>query len=173
MRTWRRRVPGKRLLAIVSLLVLLLACGRGWLPVLDEGRGVATSSDVSASVSVTDDTGAVLPQAGLDAVEGLLGSEVGELVSQEVTRSRMSLPVPEAAIEILTSHEAARDCLLVKAGYLDLNGQVWSCLVQGGDWVEIQVVRALDEEGSSEVFTIRMDAKAWEKGLSALEEEGL
>ena len=49
--------------------------------------------------------------------------------------------------EILERYEATPGCELVYAGYIDLFGNVWACLVTGPGWAELQVVRA---DGSGE-----------------------
>ena len=63
----------------------------------------------------------------------------------------------DACAEILERHQGTSGCTLVFAGYLDLFGNVWACLVSGQGWAEIDVVRA-QEGGSPHVSQTRIDA---------------
>jgi hypothetical protein len=69
------------------------------------------------------------------------------------------LDVVSASSEVLETYEVRGDCVLAKAGYLDLLGNTWGCVVQGDEWVELCVVsQAQDEEGSV-VSTWHMDSE--------------
>ena len=45
-----------------------------------------------------------------------------------------------AAERTLKNYQQRSDCLLVYSGYLDLMGNVWCCLVNGGDWSELVTI---------------------------------
>lgn len=69
--------------------------------------------------------------------------------------------------ETLRGYRDSRDCLLRQAGYLDLLGNVWGCVVQGGGWVDIVIVRA-DSEGGSTRSVVRLSEDEFAKGYEAL-----
>lgn len=79
--------------------------------------------------------------------EGLLGDSAAQVSATE-------LDVPEASAEVLEGYAARSDCALGQAGYLDVTGSAWGCVVLGGDWAEICVVFA--GEKGSEVRTWRL-----------------
>mgnify|MGYP004619409695 FL=1 len=66
--------------------------------------------------------------------------------------------VAAVASGVLEEYAARGDCALAEAGYLGILGEVWGCVVYGGDWSEVCVVRksAMEE---SEVLTWRIDAE--------------
>ena len=68
----------------------------------------------------------------------------------------------EGAIGVLEGYRARGDCALAHAGYLDLAGDVWGCVIQGDGWADIVVVSA---RGSKEpdVRTVHLDAHEWEE----------
>ena len=65
----------------------------------------------------------------------------------------------EVARDLLEAYKARGDCLLAQAGYLDLLGRVWGCVVQGGSWVEVCVVGELDEGERCQVRVLRIDSE--------------
>lgn len=76
--------------------------------------------------------------------------------------------VGAVARNVLAGYEESSGCVLVRSGYVDLLGSVWSCTVVGGDWVDTVVVRARKDGRTCEVKTVRMDASAWEREAEAL-----
>jgi hypothetical protein len=88
----------------------------------------------------------------------------GEGVSTRVMRGGVG-PV---AKKVLAGYEDSSDCVLARAGYVDLLGGAWSCTVVGGDWVDTVVVRARKDRRSCEVKTVRMDASTWEREATEL-----
>ena len=75
-------------------------------------------------------------------------------------------PLTEEAQTILVGYRQRKDCVLVRAGYVDLVGQAWSCVIQGDGWVDICVVRETDV-GSSKVSVSRIENSMWEESLNA------
>ncbi len=69
-----------------------------------------------------------------------------------------SLPLEAEATKRLEGYRDSGVCVLECAGYLDLYGDAWGCLVQGDGWVEILVIREAAEESCS-VQTIRLEAR--------------
>ena len=75
-------------------------------------------------------------------------------------------PLTEEAQTILVGYRQRKDCVLVRAGYVDLVGQAWSCVIQGDGWVDICVVRETDV-GRSKVSVSRIENSMWEESLNA------
>ena len=87
------------------------------------------------------------------------GGRVDAGAKGETRQSGRSLQ--EEAADVLTSYRGRGDCALAEAGYLDLLGNVWSCIVQGDGWVDICVVRSVGE--GSEVKVTHLDRNEWER----------
>ena len=69
--------------------------------------------------------------------------------------------VAQAASAELERYKRRGDCVLCQAGYLDLLGGVWGCLVQGPGWVEMCVVEEHEGGAHSTVRTVRMEEEEW------------
>ncbi len=69
--------------------------------------------------------------------------------------------VVQAASAELERYRLRGDCVLCRAGYLDLLGDVWGCLVQGPGWVEMCVVEEHEDGIRSTVRTVRMEEEEW------------
>ena len=69
--------------------------------------------------------------------------------------------VAQAASAELERYKSRGDCVLCRAGYLDLLGDVWGCLVQGPGWVEMCVVEEHEDGARSTVRTVRMEEEEW------------
>ena len=78
-----------------------------------------------------------------------------------VERRASPLDMREEALSLLSSSRSAGDCVLVRAGYVDLMGRVWSCTVQGDGWVDVCVVRPDGAGDGSAVTTVRMRGDEW------------
>ncbi|MDO4536746.1 MAG: hypothetical protein Q4B54_01180 [Coriobacteriales bacterium] len=85
-----------------------------------------------------------------------------ELDSSQLTTFETALPLEGAAQELLERYERQDRCLMRYAGYLDLLGEVWSCVVVGPGWVDVCVVRECGENGGSQVRISRLEVEAWE-----------
>lgn len=72
----------------------------------------------------------------------------------------------EQAQRLLVDYRDEGRCVLTQAGYIDLAGRVWSCMVTGDGWVDLCVVRA-NEDGGSDVSVQRMEASSWEEEADA------
>lgn len=66
--------------------------------------------------------------------------------------------VEQVAYRLLASYRDSGDCTLADAGYLDLLGSVWGCVVGGDGWSEVCVVWAHDGESSCTVRVLRIDS---------------
>lgn len=62
-----------------------------------------------------------------------------------------------AAEEVVAGYERTGTCLLHHAGYLDHDGSVWGCVVEGPGWVDVCVVSGSAEGGRSLVRTVRLE----------------
>lgn len=78
-----------------------------------------------------------------------------------------SRDVPDLAGELLGRYREGGGCVLVSAGYADLLGRVWVCVVQGDGWVDVCEVSAAPGGGCREAVT-RLRADEWGEGVDAL-----
>ena len=93
-----------------------------------------------------------------EAAESLLASV--DPVSEE-----RSGEVASVAAEVVEAYGGRGDCVLAQSGYLDLAGNVWSCLAYGGDWAEVCVVAGERDGEKCEVRTWRMGSEEVEAAL--------
>lgn len=136
-----RMSPAATVLACAAGLALLVLSA-----LLRDGSGDLALSSGLAPEAEGPSTG--------DAVS--LASEVASASGAHLLKSE--LDVREAAARVLGERRDAGDCVVARAGYLDLSGRAWGCVLQGSGWVEVVVVRGDAGEGGSEVVTMRMDA---------------
>lgn len=130
---------------VAALLALAAALGLAALQAGDAREG----EDPAAA-------GRVAAQGGDHGAPDSLGP-LGGAGDAGGSRRESGLPLVEEGEGILEGYRRRGDCVVARAGYLDLSGRVWGCVVQGAGWVEVSVVREGDE-GGSEVFSWRMDA---------------
>lgn len=196
MRAGRRRRPAGRLvslLALCALVAVAAAVGPSSVPgarprdVPAAGEAASTDGNDAASsgqgsgagssgndIAATDlaqllalDDGGKSDKDRTDEAVRMAEGLVEGLVWSDVPTS-----LRETARSALETYRDTSPCVLLDSGYLDVSGNAWACLVQGGDWVEVCVVRsAADGQGSS-VATVRMDIDEWERELGPLVGEG-
>lgn len=77
-----------------------------------------------------------------------------------------SLSLSDECEQILGAYEERGDCLLAGWGYLDIQGNVWSCMVDGGSWVDVCYVEARPS-GGCEVRVMHIDAEELEQSWRA------
>lgn len=133
---------GRRGLVVAAALLVA-----GLLGVLSGTSGDAPRDE---GVTVEPPLDALSDGEAAERVLGLL--ESGEGKRRESDRS-----LTEEGERVLEDYRLRGDCIVAQAGYLDLSGRVWGCVVQGAGWVELCVIREGDE-GGSEVVSWRMDA---------------
>ena len=130
--------------AVAACAVVLVALGMATLAVLGTpGADAGTDERESSSPEGEGDTapsGGWLPE----------GAELATCSSE--------LPLEEEGSRVLERYRARGDCVLAQAGYLDLTGRVWGCVVQGDGWVEVCLVEEGDDGGGCSVSVVRMDA---------------
>lgn len=141
------RACGGRAVALAALGVLAAALG------FLAGAARAPTETGAGSMSLQEAAREELAEAPeVDAraqglAEGLLGDSAAQVSTTE-------LDVPEASAEVLEGYAERSDCALGQAGYMDVTGSAWGCVVLGGDWAEVCVVFA--GEKGSEVRTWRL-----------------
>lgn len=178
MRT-RGNTGKNRRTAILGCVAICLAGTLAlWLvpALLDGSDGGPGQADTTQTEPVAAETSESDKNAGNDGSFGNLvesGQLAGQIASQgEVSAYEVAEDLPAASTQVLRDYQARGSCVLAQAGYLDLLGDVWSCTVVGGGWVEVVVVRSLEDGAGSEVKTIRMDASEWEEGVPAQDGDG-
>lgn len=168
----RHQLPVSLSRAVLALVVVacVVAIAAGVLsgrraPVVEvsDGSPVVETSDGSPSVSVTM-TGSSgdaksSEDKGTSAGEGEPGGEAFE--SSDLSG------VPEEAAVLVREYEGRDDCVLVRSGYLDLSGRVWSMVVEGSGWVDVCLVQSTDD-GTIETKVMHMDVAEWAASLAAL-----
>ncbi len=82
-------------------------------------------------------------------------------------------PLERSASLLVCQYRDLGTCLVLHAGYIDLLGNVWGCVVEGPGWVDVCVVSGESDDGSV-VRIERMDPHD-EEGFaqSLVGEEGL
>lgn len=88
------------------------------------------------------------------------------LSGADVTSYESELSLVEEGERLLAGYDRRDDCVVAQAGYLDLAGRTWGCVMQGEGWVEICVVREVAGRDGSEVVSWRLEAEDAE-GLAA------
>ncbi len=115
--------------------------------------------------------------AGPSLAGAPIGGTPGDLAYSEAVESKGfasetedpsgTSAVPEAAASLVREYEQRSDCVLVRSGYLDLSGQVWSMVVEGAGWVDVCIVQDAND-GTSETKVMHMDVSEWAASLDAL-----
>ena len=145
--------------AALSLLLVFLSArseaplpGAGPVVTNEDGRGAgeAEGSPSEEGEDVEEGAGGEPVPAGPEGDEGVDGG-------LEATPGRRLDGVEEGASRVLEEYRDRRDCLLVRAGYLDFTGGVWGCVIQGDGWAEVCLV-AEDDAGEAVVSRWRLDA---------------
>lgn len=95
--------------------------------------------------------------------------DVAQVVQEfgSTTSWRTDEPLQQTGRALLEGYQEQGSCALVRAGYLDLLGQVWECTVLGDGWVDVCVVG--EEEDGCLVWRTRMEVSEVER---LCEEEG-
>lgn len=63
-----------------------------------------------------------------------------DLFKQNSVQRDSKETIQDEAQSVLESYQQRSDCVLVYSGYIDLSGNVWSCLVNGGNWSELVII---------------------------------
>lgn len=139
--------------------------------------GHSTNGDASGVDGLSGDGDAPGAYAGGDGG----GTDGGDLADvADGGQGRTSGPsgpegasaVDEAARSALEGYRDSGEAVLAYAGYLDLFGNVWCCVVEGPGWVELGIVSLDGETGEAGTRTLRLDADAWARELGGSDDVG-
>ncbi len=97
-----------------------------------QGHSSNTSSDYVQTHENRDDKNVNEQPISYAAAEDLLKQNSVQRDSKET--------IQDEAQSVLESYQQRADCVLVYSGYIDLAGNVWSCLVNGGNWSELVTI---------------------------------
>lgn len=140
-----------------------------------QGRGGVGANGASGAERDSGATaGTNAAPGGATALKGLFSELEGPAGSDGCVHAEVVCveDVPDAATDLLNAYRSRQDCLLAQSGYLDLYGEAWGCVIQGGAWVDVCVVRGDAEETRSMVSVVRMDVAVWEKEVVPTVVEG-
>ena len=173
MSGWRGRRASLRTVTIVLVAFMAATAGAAfWHPSDGDvvARKVVGQQEQTNRVLLSEEASA--GAEALETVERLMGEEAVQVLDEGTTKAVVPERLEQAACDALSTYKEQRDCVLVRAGFIDLLGNVWSCTVRGGDWVEIKVMSSLGDDAGTEVLTVRMDARVWQEELSETDWEG-
>lgn len=170
----RLKDVGMLVIGIVALLALVILSLQGWGRVHGGSGDAATADGEHEEQTVSEGPNErVMEQT--DEEDGPLGEEgledemlpvAGVTSASDVSVRSEAGEVEQVATRLLASYRDERDCALAEAGYLDLLGSVWGCVVQGDQWVDICVIEQVDE-AFCRVHVMRLDASEVAKELDA------
>ena len=129
--------------------------------------GGASPGAGASDTSMQGQRGEKFLESGSDG-EDLLNSafDLVGLESEGPTRSWEAVSLEEGASQLLGEYSQDSACALAQSGYLDLQGHVWGCVVTGGDWADICIVRQADSDEAAQVYCWRIDQGSVAWGLS-------
>ena len=134
------------------MAVAALVVAGGMLLAVGGHRGAGGTADDGASERTVDASPTLstpYPPSGV----------VGDLVNQGWdVRPVQEGGVEQVATRLLGEYRDRGDCVLAEAGYLDLVGSVWGCVVYGGSWSEVCVVNGQADGAGCAVYVLHMDA---------------
>ena len=72
--------------------------------------------------------------------QSISNASVEDLFEQNSVQRDSKETIQDEAQSVLENYQQRADCVLVYSGYLDIAGNVWGCLVNGGNWSELVTV---------------------------------
>lgn len=87
----------------------------------------------------------------------ILRAAAEDLFKQNSVQRDSKETIQDEAQSVLESYQQRSDCVLVYSGYIDLSGNVWSCLVNGGNWSELVIIS--DQGEIRRVSTCHIDTQ--------------
>ena len=72
--------------------------------------------------------------------QSISNASVEDLFEQNSVQRDSKETIQDEAQSVLENYQKRADCALVYSGYIDLAGNVWSCLVNGGNWSELVTI---------------------------------
>ncbi len=151
-------------------------------PGSDEGSRKGSGSgdgEVSTEDAQTDATGGAdgaaaagseltldgLTDAAAEALDGLSSEDVTKLLSSSdasnMKTEEFCSSVSDAAGVLIKRYREQTGTTLVHAGWLDLVGRCWGCVVVGPGWADVCLVSGTDEVCTAQ--TIRMEVEEWRR----------
>lgn len=132
----------------------------------DKKSNVSSRSSEPAAAYSLDDSHAQIEEkndmAESDSIEKR--SKIDEFLQQRQSgHAIFDISFLSAMEQVLLTYESFEGGSLKEAGYLDLWGGVWSCVIQQSDMVTICIIR--DKQSSCEISTVCMNANDWEQEL--------
>lgn len=117
------------------------------------GGGSPDSGDAvgSGDAPMAGEPDDVLPEPVREVLDDAAGSGGERSWSSE-------LSLEDEAARVLGEAAERGDCVLARAGYLDLLGGTWGCVTQGSGWTEVCVVWARTDGTGCEARAWRLDA---------------
>ncbi len=97
-----------------------------------QDHSLNTSSDYVQTHENRDDKKANEQPISYEAAKDLFEQNSVQRDSKET--------IQDEAQSVLESYQQRANCVLVYSGYIDLAGNVWSCLVNGGNWSELVTI---------------------------------
>ena len=149
------------------LVAAVVACALAACVVVLSGRGQTGGPLPATRTGATGEER--LGTSPGEAIGGELVSLSGDAAASEadIGLAAAANGVQEAATELVCQYEQRGDCVLVRSGYLDLSGRVWSMVVEGSGWVDVCIVQSAGS-GTSETKVMHMDAAEWGESLGEL-----
>ncbi len=139
-----------------------------------EGSGESSTEDAQTDATGGADGAAAagseltldgLTDAAAEALDGLSSEDVTKLLSSSdasnMKTEEFCSSVPDAAGALIKRYREQTETTLAHAGWLDLVGRCWGCVVVGPGWVDVCLVSGTDEACTAQ--TIRMEVEEWRR----------
>lgn len=147
-------------LALASILLLLVLFLVGLLEVRRSSSGGEAVLGALQNVARKEEAASDSSEEAGDACEPSHDASDAMVSSYQ---SDKETELIDSAAKVLEDYRDQGDCLLRWAGYLDLFGGAWGCVVEGPGWVDVVIVR--EKDGGSEEKVVRLNPRAWEEEL--------
>lgn len=170
---WRGSVAARAAVACAAVLLALVVvlCASRDRDAAPVGGGPSAGAEGAAAADAPSGGPGEGAGAGAWGTSGPRADDAGEgddgLAS--VSERSSDLDLAEESSRIVRAYRDRGDCLLRRAGYLDLLGNVWSCTVEGPGWVDVVWVSASQEGGGSRVRVVRLGLEEWEAAYGGVE----
>lgn len=172
------------LLGIFGVLSVVLVCGylalgaRGDIAVPGSAESAGGGGGLASPIETLPRTGGASSPPLSDGGDANLGvlSGVGNLgglalsAPSSTSVREVDLGVVEAAREVLGEYRSQGEVVLAHAGWIDLLGRTWGCVVRGSSWSELCLVCEAGE--GSRVTTVRMEVAEWRDSHAEAAAEG-
>lgn len=139
-----------------------------------ETEGVAGAAGNGSSANTGGSGGAPLPEGEGREVQTCARAEDALLLLDACGSKTVSWDeeqeLERTASNLLETYRTRGPCVLAQAGYLDLLGNTWGCVIAGDGWVDVCVVRGAQQASSVRVMRLDRDQVAME--LEGVERDG-